>query len=97
MGNREKESERERERESAAEKEIGAHLLAKKQKQKIFSQVGFFTSDKTLIGPETLECVQKASVSQDWFFSEWREYYFQMASWGVDQSVLKGIPASAVG
>ena len=66
------------------------------KKKKKTSQVAFFTSDKTLSGPETLECVQKAAVSQDWFFTEWKEYYFQMASWGVDQSVLKGVPASAV-
>jgi hypothetical protein len=59
--------------------------------------VAFFTSDKTLSGPQTLECVEKCSVSQDYFFSQWREYYFEMASWGVDKGVLKGIPVGASG
>jgi hypothetical protein len=57
-------------------------------------QVAFFTSDKTLAGPQTLECVRKAAVSQDWFFSEWKEYYVEMANWGVDKSVLKGLSKS---
>ena len=63
----------------------------------ILSGVAFFTSDKTLSGPQTLECVEKCSVSQDYFFSQWREYYFEMASWGVDKGVLKGIPVGASG
>lgn len=48
-----------------------------------------------MIGPETLDCVRKAAVSQDWFFNEWQLYYSEMSAWGVDKSVLKGIPVTS--
>lgn len=72
-------------------------IFSRKYYSQILSNVGFFTSDKTLSGPETLACVEKCSASQDYFFSQWRNHYFEMASWGVDQGVLKGIPVGTTG